>query len=295
VGQLGVGPDGIMPGSTMYLRSAELEFRADVDPFAKADAVISFEQEPPPLDGGPGEGFGAEPEEAYIDLVSLPAHLSSRIGKFKVPFGVMNRTHTHDLPWTDAPEALSILGEEGYNDVGGTLAWLIPMGSTALTVTGGVFGGEPFDPGNERASVTALGRAEVFTGVGNVDFGVGASILQDTGSPKQVAGGDLTFRWRPSQQKSLVALAEAWRNDDGLLGGYAALQYQPARNVYIGAREDLLDGDLKHNLYLTYYTSEFLRFRIGGGYAPATQQADALAQLTVVWGSHPVEPWWVNK
>ncbi len=302
VGQLGVGPDGVMPGSTMYLRSLELELRADVDPFAKATAVIAFEQEAPPLDGGPSEGFGAEPEEAYVDLVALPWRLSARLGKFKAPFGLVNRTHPHDLPWTDVPEALSLVGDEGYNDTGGTLAWLLPLGHTAVTFTGGMFSGEPFDPEGERAAPTGLGRVEVFTGGGNVDVGVGGSVLHDFGTADPVAGADLTFRWRPNQRNSVVVLAEGFRAPDGAMGGYAALQVQPGRSVYLGLREDLLPtGDpeaptaLKHNVFLTYYTSEFLRVRVGGGYTPASQQVDALAQLTFVWGSHPVEPWWVNR
>jgi hypothetical protein len=296
VGQLGVDGDGVMPGSTMYLRSAELEFRADVDPFAKADAVISFEQESPPLAGGPSSGFEVGPEEAYVDLVSLPAHLTAKIGKFKVPFGAIGRTHPHDLPWTDVPGAIAILGGDGaYNDTGGDLSWLIPMGGTALTATAGAFAGEPWDPAGVRASITGFGRLELFTGFQNVELGFGGSILKDTGSDLQKIGGDFTFRWRPNPRRSLVVLAEAYHGENGDFGGYGSVQVQAGRSVYIGAREDLLDGDLQHNLYVTYYTSEFLRFRVGGGYAPASQQGDALAQLTFVWGSHPVEPWWVNK
>jgi hypothetical protein len=300
VGQIGVSPDGVMPGSTVYLRSLELQLRADVDPFAKADAVIAFEQEAPPLDGGPSEGFGAEPEEVYLDLVALPWRLSARVGKFKAPFGIINRTHPHDLPWTDVPEALSLVGDEGYNDTGGTLAWLLPLGRTAVTFTAGAFAGEPFDPDGERAALAGLGRVEVFTNAGNVDVGLGGSVLQDFGTGDPVTGADLTFRWRPNQRNSVVVLAEGFRGKEGDLGGYAALQVQPSRSIYLGFREDVLPAaedtvDLKHSLFLTYYTSEFLRVRVGGGYAPASQQVDALAQLTFVWGSHPVEPWWVNR
>jgi hypothetical protein len=34
---------------------------------------------------------------------------------------------------------------------------------------------------------------------------------------------------------------------------------------------------------------------VGGGYAPALLAPTGLGQLTFVWGSHPVEPWWVNR
>ena len=285
VGQVGVDPDGLMPGSTMYVRSLELELRADVDPFAKAAVMIAFEQEPPPLEGGPGEGFGGGPEELYIDLVALPLHLSARAGKFRVPFGIINRIHPHDLPWTDAPE---LLGDEGYNDTGVSLGWLLPLGPAALTLTGGAFAGDPFDEEGARASIAGLGRVELFVGSGHVDVAVGASGLKELNG--QILGADVTFRWRPNQRRSVVLMGE-WV--EGV--GYAALQVQPARNVYVGFREDIAADTLKHNLFLTYYTSEFLRFRVGGGYSPATGTVEALAQLTFVWGSHPVEPWWVNR
>jgi hypothetical protein len=111
----------------------------------------------------------------------------------------------------------------------------------------------------------------------------------------KVLGADFSFRYRASQRASVVVLGELVESVDGELGGYGALQIQPSRSVYIGFREDVLSDGLKHNLFLSYYTSEFMRLRIGGGYAPASESAEALAQLTFVWGSHPVEPWWVNK
>ncbi len=296
IGQLGVDDDGVMPGSTMYLRSLELDIRAAVDPFAKAAAIIAFEQEAPPLDGSAAAGeFEVVPEEAYVDLVALPWRLSAKVGKFKQPFGLMNRTHPHDLPWIDVPAALELLAEEGYNDTGATLSWIVPAGPLGITVTGGALSGDPFEAGVPDAAIAGLGRVEVFGGFGSVDVGLGASAVRHFGVEEQALGADFSFRYRASTRQSVVVLAEAIRAMDGTLGGYAALQIQPGRSVYVGLREDLLDGDLQHNLFVSYYTSEFLRVRIGGGYAPATQTVDALAQLTFVWGSHPVEPWWVNK
>ncbi len=295
VGQVGLGPDGLAPGSTMYLRSAEIELRADVDPFAKAGAVIAFEQEAPDLAGGPGEGFEVGPEEAYIDLVALPARLSLRAGKFKLPFGTVNRTHPHDLPWIDVPPSIEILGEEGLNDTGASVGWLLPLGPAALTLTAGAFSGEAFDEDNLRANIAALGRAELFVGAGSVDIALGGSAYGDPATGDDpLAGVDLTFKWRGSTRQSVVLVGEAFRDAAGALAGYGAIQVQPARMIYVGFREDVGD-ELVHNLYLSYYTSEFLRVRVGGGFAPSSGTGTALAQLTFVWGAHPVEPWWVNR
>lgn len=295
VAQSGVIGGELAPGSTVYLRSLELQLRADVDPFAKADAVIAFEQEAPPLDGGPGEGFGAEPEEVYIDLVAMPGGFSARVGKFKIPFGLINRIHPHDLPWTDAPEALDLLGDEGYNDTGVSVSRLVSLGSSALTLTAAGLAGEPFDPDGERLNLAALARAELFTTVGRTDISLGASDLADAGGGQAVLGADLSVRWRASQHRSLFVMAEGFRGVGGGLGGYAAAQVQPKRNLYVGFREDFSEAGLKHSLYLSGYTSEFLRLRVGGGYDQSSGDLSALGQLTFVWGSHPVEPWWVNK
>ncbi len=290
VGQLGYGPPGVLPGSTLYLRSVELEFRAAVDPFAKAGAVISFEQEAPPLAGGPGEGFGAGPEEAYIDLVALPARLSARIGKFKQPFGIINRMHAHDLPWTDAP---LLPGDGGYNDTGASLSWILPIGHAGLTLTGAGVAGQPFDPNNRRPGLAGIGRAELFIAGGPVGVALGGSSIYDFPTGETVLGGDVMIRFRPSQRNSLVVLGEIVKAKE--LVGYGALQVQPARNFYVGLREDVGPNGLKHNLFVSTYASEFLRFRVGGGYAPTTETVDTVIQLTFVYGSHPVEPWWVNS
>lgn len=292
VGQAGIGPDGLAPGSTLYLRSLELQLRAAVDPFVKADAVIAFEQEAPPLDGGPAEGFGAEPEEVYVDFVALPARLSARVGKFRAPFGLVNRTHPHDLPWVDPPE---LLGEEGYNDAGGTLQWLVPLGSAGLTLTGGALSGAPFDEAGERANFAGLGRAEIYVGTGALGASVAGTALRDVGGDGDGGyyGGDLTVRWRPDPRHSVVLLSEVVAGE--ALVGYAALQVQPARMWYVGVRQDFGDEGLRTGGYVSAYTSEFLRFRVGGGYAYETGDVDLLSQLTFVWGSHPVEPWWVNR
>ncbi|MBM4393418.1 MAG: hypothetical protein FJ090_20030 [Deltaproteobacteria bacterium] len=220
-----------------------------------------------------------------------------RAGKFKMPFGIVNRTHPHDLPWTDVPPAIEVIGEEGLNDAGMSLGWILPLGPAALTLTGGAFGGASFDEANERANLSTLGRAEFFVGAGSVDVALGASALADVGdgaSAAPLAGADFTLKWRDGSRRSVVLVGEVFRGQDGELAGYGAVQLQPSRMIYVGFREDVGD-ELIHNIFVSYYTSEFLRVRLGGGYAPESGSGTGLAQLTFVWGSHPVEPWWVNR
>jgi hypothetical protein len=107
---VGLDAGDVSPASTPWLRSLELDLRADVDPFAKAVATVAIEQEDPLAASGhaddvhgDGRSFTIVPEEVYIDLVGLPAGLSARVGQFLLPLGVTNRMHPHDYPWPQAP------------------------------------------------------------------------------------------------------------------------------------------------------------------------------------------------
>jgi len=300
---LGVDDQGVMPGSTPWVRSFEMDIRADVDPFAKAVAILAVEQEPPELRPAPGEeaesGFEVAPEELYVDLVTLPAGLSARVGKFKQAFGVTNRAHPHDWPWPDTPLPMaSVLGEEGLNDVGAQLEWRVPNPwGLGLTLDGAAVSGAPLDPDGETALPAWLGRAEVFQRWGQVELGAGASAygLQRD----RLQGADLMLRWRKDSWRSVVLLAEAFQKvTDGTAGdpGWTAtLQIQPTRSLYWGLRADQSGDAWRYGTWLSAYTTEFLRVR--GGVETNQDLSEELVnlQLTFVWGSHPVEPYWVNR
>ncbi|MEQ1502919.1 MAG: hypothetical protein ABMB14_11850 [Myxococcota bacterium] len=308
---VGIRDGEVVPGSGPWIRSLELDLRADVDPFAKAVAVFAVEQEPPDLAPAPtatisaatisgatgpaddAPEFSAAPEELYVDFVAFPAGLSLRVGGFRQPFGVTNRAHPHDYPWPDTPLPLvALLGEEGLNDVGGLVSWHVPNPwGKGITLEAGANAGSRFDPDGETALPAWIGRAEYFDHVGNVDVGIGGSATGIDGDP--VVGGDLMIRWRANSWRSVVLLGEVL-SDTTSTGGYASLQVQPTRPLYLGARFDLLDDQWQAGGYASWYTSEFLRVRAG-----VMTDADALLttnlQLTFVWGSHPVEPYWVNR
>jgi hypothetical protein len=52
--------------------------------------------------------------------------------------------------------------------------------------------------------------------------------------------------------------------------------------------------------YASYYTTEFLRFRLGfehrqSDFAEQNDINTILLEINFVFGSHPTEPYWVNR
>jgi hypothetical protein len=95
--------------------------------------------------------------------------------------------------------------------------------------------------------------------------------------------------------------------DASPFGYFAWAQVQLSRNSYLGTRWDdtatILDDEVRRRDiggYLTWYASEFLRFRLGYEHRISDIEEEdgrdsAFAELNVVIGAHPPEPFWVNK
>lgn len=104
------------------LRHLELVFSAEVDPYFKGHASLAVSED------------GAEVHEAYIDTSNLPGGFKLRVGRFFSNFSRINRQHTHEWDFVDAPLIYSLtLGDHGLVDNGLQLSWLAPL-STHLLV-----------------------------------------------------------------------------------------------------------------------------------------------------------------
>jgi len=333
-------PHGVAIDDRPFLRTAELDFRAAVDPYADAVAILALEDQA-------GDGFGADVEEGYVVikrlpiLESAPLGLKLKIGRYRAPIGNVNRLHMHDLPWTTRPLPISrLLGtengeffESGYNPVGVDAEVILPeiipgavMELNADVVDGGgiaVSDGSHDHPGY-------LGHYNLFFTVHDThDVNLGVSGYYEAGAHRTgLVGVDALYKWKPlaaGEFNSVVIGGELFyanrkfaadTNGDGIpdverqtapLAGFGFAQVQLSWHVYLGGRYDYVQDITNANLttqvaagYLSYYTSEFLRFRAGYEHRWSDVPADNgvnsfIAEVNVVFGSHPTEPYWVNR
>jgi hypothetical protein len=333
-------PHGVAIDDRPFLRTAEFDFRAAVDPYADAVAILSLEDQA-------GAGFGADLEEGYVIvkrlpiLESAPLGLKLKLGRFRAPIGAINQMHMHDMPWTTRPLAISrFLGtengeffESGFNPVGADAQILLPeiisgavMELNADVVDGGTIAisdGKHDHPGY-------LGHYNLFfTAADTHDFNFGISGYYEAGAHRTgLVSLDALYKWKPlaaGEFHSVVLGGELFyanrkfaldTNGDGVpdserqaspIAGYGFAQVQLSWHVYLGGRYDYVQDITTPSLttqvaagYLSYYTSEFLRFRAGYEHRWSDVPADDgvnsfIAEVNVVFGSHPTEPYWVNR
>lgn len=309
--------DSLACPNTLWIREIELDFRASIDPYADGVVILAFHQE------SPGE-FHVDVEEAYV---VLKPGFQLKLGRFKSAFGRINRIHLHDLPQMTAPLAFTnFLGSEGYGPEGASAQFLLPTpgDSNALTLELETLFGSALPLGDtDNKFPKFVGRLSWFFDLSNGhDIDVGTSALvqpRDLGKqPFQLYGADFNYRWRPyvlGDKKSFllggemfVANQAAKSYHDALpIGGFAWTQLQFNQNTYLGLRYSLDQGvtekarfNTSAGVFLTYYTTEFLRIRAGydrvsNDIAFKEGRDLFMVELNFIFGSHPTEPYWVNR
>ncbi|MBI4178469.1 hypothetical protein HY522_03465 [bacterium] len=314
------------------LREVELDLRADVDPYAKGVFIVAIGQEDLPT-----QPTTIAVEEGYITFTRLPRGMTAKAGKFKTSFGILNRLHLHDLPQPTLPLPIQqFLGEEGMTEMGVSFDYVTPLGSLgrALTLTAEAFNGEnttQFGGDNSR-DPAFLGRGKYFMELDDESFlelgtsyMVGKRVTNNVHHTNEILGGDFLYKWRPPQPKglwSMVVQGEYFymnREDPTAQldrrtawGAYGLAQVQPYQRWFVGGRYDMaqvLDNrdrvERKVGGFISYYTTEFLRLRLGYEYQnvsgpeigglPGADLSTVYAQITFVFGSHPAEPYWFSK
>ncbi len=98
-------------GYDVFMRTAELNLEASVDPFVRAYGVIAASADP--VTGEANLGV----EEASVVTTSLPWNLTAQGGRFFADFGRLSYVHDHDLPFVFRPLVLDrYIGGESRTD-----------------------------------------------------------------------------------------------------------------------------------------------------------------------------------
>ncbi len=332
-----VGEDGERIDNTVNLREVEFDFRAAVDPYANAVVIFALASEVPgEFEAEIEEAYVTIGRLPLPLLDSPPLSLQFKLGRFRTDVGLVNRLHLHDLPWVNRPLVMQeLFGVEGYRGTGASMRLLLPWFddegalefSAQVLAGGGIPVGEteprfPSAVGNLRLVQLVAGAHEInLAGIflfartnpkGNLnDFTYAADALYKW-QPKSgadtssfVLGGEAFFSHREFVVEPEVPDEPPSTELNDPIGYFAYAQVQLSRRTYLGARWDdtaaLTDASLRTRAvsgYLTWYASEFLRFRFGYEHgfknSEVAERNTAFAQLDFVFGSHPPEPYWVN-
>jgi len=272
--------------SGLVFRALGVHLQSTLDPFSLAKFAVVVSPE------------GVELEEGYITWTSVLPGLSVTLGRFRQELGVVNRWHEESLDQVDFPLALTeILGEEGLNQTGLSLEYLVPQFWAAthhlvLQVTNGendhLFAGDFF-------SIPAvLLRLKSY-------FDLSESTYFELGLTGMLGWNN--HRGEENDQGELVD--EPWRKS-WVWGADWTLSWVPlrrakyrgfvARGELYGARKELADGGVTQAFGLYQYLQARLSqsFEAGVRFDWTTplesDQGDAH-----IWGVVPYLTWWQSE
>ena len=319
------GDNNVVPSRSLELHESEIGFQAIIDPYARADAFISF-----------GE-TGVNVEEAYVTFTSLPAGLLMKVGKMRADFGKVNTIHNHALPWIDRPLVTNNLvgGEDGIDDAGISLSHFIaaPKG-WFMEGTAQVYRGDSDDlfSAYRRQDLGVVGHLRAYRDLSeSTNLDLGASYARGNSAGLAAAanpsafftnlyGADATLRWKPLRRavyKNFLLRTELfWSARDQLspvnifqtqhaFGLYTSAEYRVNRRWTVGGRFDrsghATAADLTDTGFsgiLTYWPSEFsqIRGQYRFGHLAVANPGDFsnanefLFQFLFVMGAHGAHP-----
>ena len=320
------GHNNISPSPSLEMHESEVGLQAIIDPYARADAFISF-----------GE-TGVNVEEAYVTFTSLPAGLLLKVGKKRADFGKVNTIHNHALPFIDRPLVTNNLvgGEDGIDDAGFSLSRFLPAPKDwFLEGTAQVLRGDSATVfhASRREDVSVVGHVRAYRDLSestNLDLGISYARghnnagVGTTLDPSQfltnLYSADATLRWKPLRRAiyhSFLFRSELfWSARDQLspvnlfqtqhaFGFYSDAEYRANRRWTIGGRFDRSGHATAANLtdtgfstILTYWPSEFSQirgqYRFGHLADPVTTNYsnanEFLFQFLFVMGAHGAHP-----
>lgn len=317
------------------LREVELDMRGAVDPRADAVVILPIDREvADPLFFDPATANGhvdtsIDIEEAYIHLHDFGVpNLTANLGRFHLHFGRWNLLHLHAWPTVDnAFIVQNYLGPESLVDSGVSLDYLVPpqwVGGEAIEAFGEILSGMGSADNPVLNNDAWVGAPAINTHLlwnhditPNWNFELGGSFLyghhNDAGNQyASLTGVDFTLMHTDPlgrYNNQIVQFEGIYgdvdhgpRNPQHSLGALLLLQEQLNADWYVGARLDWTKNSLNSHQevwdvapYLTWYWSEFLRFRVEyqhkAGNASPTEN-NFWFQVDFVFGAHPPHPYW---
>jgi hypothetical protein len=244
-----------------YLNETEISFQSVVDPYIRADFFVSLERDPAT------HKYGVSVEEGYLTSLSLPAKLQLKVGKFREAVGKINPTHPHALPFIDLPNAfVNYFGEEGLNDEGASVSWLLPTKGFyqefIFQATSGAGESPTFNRGNNNRFIYLGHLKNFFTLTDNatLEFGLtGITGPNDSSRNTNIGAVDITYKWKPIQlntYKSLTWQSEFFYSNAkysskemlNSFGLYSFLEYQVAKRWFLTGRYDYAQKPYDKNI-----------------------------------------------
>jgi len=269
----------------LSVRELELIVGHPIDPYSRLDTTITFSDFESPV-----------VEEAYLTHWGLPAEVKARLGRIRPKIGKATAIHRDQLETADEPLVVQkYLGNEGLFRTGLELSGFLPLPWTSVTheLTAGVMeggigeGGTLFGATRRRPSFYAhLKNFWDITDASNLELGatylVGSSDA-DASFEVNALGVDATVVHFVTPTNKLKWQNELYVQDreetdagvqNNPWGFYSLLDYRLSPRVWIGGRVDYVepvgldptvvarDADTAWSGYLTFYQSEFARWRL---------------------------------
>ena len=291
------------------VQEAEMQFASDVDPYWRFVGTFSLSQtaDEGQLAATPPQyvaKWNFEPEEAFAESLDFN-FVTLKVGKFKAAMGKHNQLHTHAFPFIDAPLQNSVLlGDEGLNDVGASIAVLFPLPWYSEFLVQGFSGqseDQPYFTSVDTSGHVGLAHLKNLWDLSDqltFEFGLSAASGENSqASSTNLYGADLTFKWRKSLERALIWSTEFLRRDLGDVRGQGVaswLQFQIERRWWVEARGEVLDDSSvqqrKQSALVAFDASEFSEVRAEYDHLSDASSKDEqrfMLQLNYTIGAHP--------
>lgn len=226
----GIGEEGERGRQGLSIDESELNFAANIDDKFYGSLTAAIVRE-----GGEDK---IELEEAYAKTLpgmGLPDGLNLKVGRAFWTLGYLNEHHTHTDDFADRPLPYRAFLNNGFNDDGVELSYVLPT-DIYTEIGGGVFRGDDFPFGASDGE--AISAWSAFARVGgdigdNQTWRVGGYVLSGEAKGGRASNEDtvtfigntdlyatdLRYTWAPTgnaHEKEVTLQAEYfWRKEDG--------------------------------------------------------------------------------